>query len=216
MVGEGWRRNASRLEAVCPIRLRRARSAKCEVRSAKCCSALRKSLVASAIPASRCTSRGAFPPRRSARHNTQRAWPTTSLTVCFLKSVLGGMIKDCVNQPYQKLPALPTITRVLVEDSAILNFDKRLADISPAGTNEHGTSAGVRSFQPVGLGGESRGLSCKPSIAHIGWDYRPVVKRIVSWVKNLKMDKDDRRKSYSKANSASICIWLVQSLTALG
>lgn len=64
--------------------------------------------------------------------------------VCFLKSVLGGMIKDCVNQPYQKLPALQTITRVLVEDSAILNFDKRLADIYPAGTNEHGTSAGVR------------------------------------------------------------------------
>lgn len=66
--------------------------------------------------------------------------------VCFLRSVLAEMIKDSVNQPQQKLPALPTIKRVIVEDSAILNLDKRLADIYPASTNEHATSAGL-SFQ---------------------------------------------------------------------
>ena len=64
--------------------------------------------------------------------------------VCFLRSVLAEMIKECVQPRRDKLPALPTVTRVIVEDSAILNLDVRLADIYPAGTNQHATGAGVR------------------------------------------------------------------------
>ena len=55
--------------------------------------------------------------------------------VCFLRSVLAEMIKECVQPRHEKLPALPTVTRVIVEDSAILSMDERLADIYPGGTN---------------------------------------------------------------------------------
>jgi hypothetical protein len=64
--------------------------------------------------------------------------------VCFLRSVLAEMIKECVQPRREKLPALPTVTRVIVEDSAILSMNERLADIYPGGTNQHATSAGVR------------------------------------------------------------------------
>ncbi len=40
---------------------------------------------------------------------------------------------------------------------------------------------------------------CQPSIAHIYWDHRPIVRRIVRWVNNLSQGKQDSRKSYSKA-----------------
>lgn len=40
---------------------------------------------------------------------------------------------------------------------------------------------------------------CQPSIAHISWDHRPVVRRIVRWVKNVAQGKDDRRKVDTKA-----------------
>ena len=64
--------------------------------------------------------------------------------VFFLKSVLGEMIKDSVNSAGYALPALPTITRVIVEDSAIFNLDERLADIYSATANQHATGAGLR------------------------------------------------------------------------
>lgn len=40
---------------------------------------------------------------------------------------------------------------------------------------------------------------CQPSIAHIQWDHRAIVRRIVRWVDNVSQGKDDRRKSFSKA-----------------
>jgi DNA-binding LacI/PurR family transcriptional regulator len=40
---------------------------------------------------------------------------------------------------------------------------------------------------------------CKPSIAHIRWDHRPVVRRIVRWANNVARGKDDRRQSFTKA-----------------
>lgn len=36
---------------------------------------------------------------------------------------------------------------------------------------------------------------CKPAPSHIRWDYRPVVRRVVSWAKNVAAGKDDRRQS---------------------
>jgi LacI family transcriptional regulator len=39
-----------------------------------------------------------------------------------------------------------------------------------------------------------------PSVAHIHWDHRPVVRRIVQWVNNVALGKNDRRKSSTKAN----------------
>jgi len=40
---------------------------------------------------------------------------------------------------------------------------------------------------------------CKPSVAHIRWDYRPVVRRVVRWVDKVAHGKDDRRQSFTKA-----------------
>lgn len=36
---------------------------------------------------------------------------------------------------------------------------------------------------------------CDPIPSHIEWDYRPVVRRIVRWAKNVAQGKDDRRKT---------------------
>jgi len=40
---------------------------------------------------------------------------------------------------------------------------------------------------------------CDPSVAHIRWDYRPVVRRVQRWTNNVALGKDDRRQSFSKA-----------------
>ena len=40
---------------------------------------------------------------------------------------------------------------------------------------------------------------CEPSVAHIRWDYRPVLRRIVRWTNNVALGKDDRRQSFTKA-----------------
>jgi DNA-binding LacI/PurR family transcriptional regulator len=39
---------------------------------------------------------------------------------------------------------------------------------------------------------------CDPSIAHIAWDSRPVINRVVKWADNIGHGKDDRRKNVSK------------------
>ena len=40
---------------------------------------------------------------------------------------------------------------------------------------------------------------CKPSVAHIYWDYHPVVRRIMRWVNNVARGVDDRRQGFTKA-----------------
>jgi DNA-binding LacI/PurR family transcriptional regulator len=40
---------------------------------------------------------------------------------------------------------------------------------------------------------------CKPAVAHIGWDSRPVVRRIVRWAANVSRGIDDRRQSHTAA-----------------
>jgi len=40
---------------------------------------------------------------------------------------------------------------------------------------------------------------CKPSVAHIRWDSRPVVRRVVRWAANVAHGKDDRRQTLTKA-----------------
>ena len=40
---------------------------------------------------------------------------------------------------------------------------------------------------------------CHPPVAHIRWDYRPTVRRMVSWVNNVAKGKDYRRHSFTKA-----------------
>lgn len=40
---------------------------------------------------------------------------------------------------------------------------------------------------------------CKPPVSHISWDYRPVVRRIVSWANNVAKGKDDREQYITKA-----------------
>ena len=40
---------------------------------------------------------------------------------------------------------------------------------------------------------------CQPSIAHIRWDYRTVIHRIVRWANNVARGKDDRRQTFINA-----------------
>jgi biotin operon repressor len=40
---------------------------------------------------------------------------------------------------------------------------------------------------------------CEPSVAHIHWDSRPLVRRIVNWANNVSRGKDDRRQTLTKA-----------------
>jgi DNA-binding LacI/PurR family transcriptional regulator len=40
---------------------------------------------------------------------------------------------------------------------------------------------------------------CKPTISHIRWDHRPVVRRLVRWVENVAQGRDDRRKVDTQA-----------------
>jgi DNA-binding LacI/PurR family transcriptional regulator len=40
---------------------------------------------------------------------------------------------------------------------------------------------------------------CKPTVTHIGWDSRPVVRRIVRWAANVSRGIDDRRQSHTAA-----------------
>jgi DNA-binding LacI/PurR family transcriptional regulator len=40
---------------------------------------------------------------------------------------------------------------------------------------------------------------CKPTVAHISWDYRPVVRRIMRWANNVARGIDDRRQNSTKA-----------------
>lgn len=40
---------------------------------------------------------------------------------------------------------------------------------------------------------------CEPTIAHIRWDGRPVVQRVVRWAANVSHGRDDRRQTLTKA-----------------
>lgn len=40
---------------------------------------------------------------------------------------------------------------------------------------------------------------CDPSVAHIRWDYRSVVRRVVRWVDNVARGKEDRRQTLTRA-----------------
>lgn len=34
---------------------------------------------------------------------------------------------------------------------------------------------------------------CEPAVAHLRWDSRPVVKRVIQWAKNIAAGKEDKR-----------------------
>lgn len=40
---------------------------------------------------------------------------------------------------------------------------------------------------------------CKPKVAHIAWDHRPVVRRVVQWVQNVSQGKPDTRQTFTTA-----------------
>ena len=40
---------------------------------------------------------------------------------------------------------------------------------------------------------------CQPSVAHIHWDHRPVVRRVIQWVNNMSRGKEDLRQTLTKA-----------------
>ncbi len=41
---------------------------------------------------------------------------------------------------------------------------------------------------------------CRPSVAHIKWEPRPIVRRILQWADNIAKGKSDLRQSYTKAS----------------
>lgn len=41
---------------------------------------------------------------------------------------------------------------------------------------------------------------CKPSIAHIKWDSRPIARRVVKWATNVASGREDHQKSFFKAS----------------
>jgi len=40
---------------------------------------------------------------------------------------------------------------------------------------------------------------CRPTVAHVNWDYNLVVRRFIRWVNNLASGKEDRRQTFTKA-----------------
>jgi len=40
---------------------------------------------------------------------------------------------------------------------------------------------------------------CRPTIAHLKWDYRPTIRRVMQWVTNIAQGRDDRKRSFTKA-----------------
>ncbi|MCX6872977.1 MAG: hypothetical protein NTW21_04100 [Verrucomicrobia bacterium] len=40
---------------------------------------------------------------------------------------------------------------------------------------------------------------CQPTVAHIRYDLRPVLRRVARWADNVARGKDDRRQSFTKA-----------------
>jgi hypothetical protein len=61
---------------------------------------------------------------------------------------------------------------------------------------------GLRVPQDVSLvctDGDPHFAWCKPSIAHIRWDSRPVVRRILRWAANMSHGREDRRQTLTKA-----------------
>jgi DNA-binding LacI/PurR family transcriptional regulator len=39
---------------------------------------------------------------------------------------------------------------------------------------------------------------CRPTIAHLSWDSRPVLRRVVRWADNVAHGQDDRRQTLTK------------------
>jgi hypothetical protein len=61
---------------------------------------------------------------------------------------------------------------------------------------------GLRVPQDVSLvctDGDPHFAWCKPSIAHIRWDIRPVVRRVLRWAANVSGGREDRRQTLTKA-----------------
>jgi DNA-binding LacI/PurR family transcriptional regulator len=38
-----------------------------------------------------------------------------------------------------------------------------------------------------------------PSVAHLRWDYRPIIRRVLQWTENLSMGREDNKRSFTKA-----------------
>lgn len=62
----------------------------------------------------------------------------------FVKATLAQLIKGGGTAPSYTIPTIPTINRIVVEDSALLNLNENLADQFPATSNQHGVGAGLR------------------------------------------------------------------------
>jgi hypothetical protein len=40
---------------------------------------------------------------------------------------------------------------------------------------------------------------CEPTIAHIAWDHRPIVRRVLHWAGNVARGRTDHRQSFTLA-----------------
>ena len=58
----------------------------------------------------------------------------------------------------------------------------------------HGTSASLQCANP-----DPGYTWCQPTIAHLAWDYRPVVQRVLRWANNVARGREDLRQTFIKA-----------------
>ena len=66
----------------------------------------------------------------------------------------------------------------------------------------HLARRGLRVPEDVSLvctDGDPTFVWCRPTVAHIHWDYRPVVRHIVRWANNVACGQDDRRQAFTRA-----------------
>jgi DNA-binding LacI/PurR family transcriptional regulator len=71
-----------------------------------------------------------------------------------------------------------------------------------AAAKQHLAHRGILAPQHVSLVSASPDPTfawCQPTIAHIHYDFRPVLKRVVRWADNVARSRDDRRQTLTKA-----------------
>jgi DNA-binding LacI/PurR family transcriptional regulator len=94
---------------------------------------------------------------------------------------------DCLASIFEHSPP----TALIVEEAPFF-----------AATQQFLAGRGLRVPQDVSLvstDDDSMFEWCKPSISHIRWDSRPVVRRIVRWATNVSHGKEDLRQTVTKA-----------------
>lgn len=97
-------------------------------------------------------------------------------------------LEHCLNNIFQYTRPTALIICDAVLFHSIQNHLSRIGINAPEGISLFCTDH-VESFVWV-----------RPAITHINWDYRPTTRRVLQWITNVSMNKEDRKLSYTKAH----------------